>query len=75
KHTDLTSEKAQAILLSILEAIGQPDNAAKLGEAKNNAGNDMLKMMQFVFPILMQIEMDIIKTYGFPEGREVLYMK
>lgn len=59
-----------AVLSSILEAISLPENAAKLGEAKDNAGNDMLKMMQFVFPIVMQIEMDVIKSYGFPEGRE-----
>jgi hypothetical protein len=30
----------------------------------------MLKIMQFVFPIIMQIEMDVIKNYGFVEGRE-----
>jgi hypothetical protein len=53
-----------------LEAINRPENAAKLGEAKDKAGNDMLKMMQFVFPIVMQIEMDVIKDYGFAEGRE-----
>lgn len=53
-----------------MEAIILPENATKLGEAKDNAGNDMLKMMQFVFPIIMQIEMDVIKNYGFSEGRE-----
>jgi len=58
------------VLTSVLEAINLPENAAKLGEAKDNAGNDMLKMMQFVFPIIMQIEMDVIKNYGFVEGRE-----
>jgi hypothetical protein len=59
-----------AVLSSVLEAISLPENATKLGEAKDNAGNDMLKMMQFVFPIIMQIEMDVIKNYGFVEGRE-----
>lgn len=59
-----------ALLSSVLEAISLPENATKLGEAKDNAGNDMLKMMQFVFPIVMQIEMDVIKNNGFPEGRE-----
>lgn len=32
----------------------------------------MLKMMQFVFPIVTQIQMDVIKNYGFLEGREGL---
>ncbi|PNF15215.1 hypothetical protein B7P43_G14104 [Cryptotermes secundus] len=69
-NTEFTSENARAVLSSVLEAISLPENAAKLGEAKDNAGNDMLKMMQFVFPIVMQIEMDVIKDYGFAEGRE-----
>lgn len=30
----------------------------------------MLKMMQFLFPVVMQIQMDVIKEFGFPEGRE-----
>jgi hypothetical protein len=62
--------KLSALLSNVLEAISLPENAAKLEEAKDNAGNDMLKMMQFVFPIVMQIEMDVIKNYGFAEGRE-----
>jgi hypothetical protein len=62
--------KFSALLSNVLEAISLPENAAKLEEAKDNAGNDMLKMMQFVFPIVMQIEMDVIKNYGFAEGRE-----
>ncbi|PSN36943.1 Protein C10 [Blattella germanica] len=70
EKTEFTSEKAKEILSNVLEAIELPENATKLGEAKDNAGNDMLKMMQFVFPIVMQIEMDVIKNYGFAEGRE-----
>lgn len=42
----------------------------KLAEAKENSANEMLKMMQFVFPLVTQIQMDVIKNYGFPEGRE-----
>lgn len=46
------------------------ENIQKLTEAKEKSGNEMLKMMQFVFPIVVQIQMDVIKNYGFPEGRE-----
>lgn len=59
-----------AALTDILEAVNVPENALKLGEAKVNAGNDMIKMMQYVFPIMVQIQMDVIKNYGFPEGRD-----
>ncbi|XP_063236954.1 protein C10 [Bacillus rossius redtenbacheri] len=70
KSCDLTAEKARVVLSSVLEALSLPENAVRLGEAKDNAGNDMLKMMQFVFPIVVHIQMDVIKNFGFPEGRE-----
>lgn len=59
-----------AILTDILAALNTPENLQKLSEIKENSGNEMLKMMQFVFPLVTQIQMDVIKNYGFPEGRE-----
>ncbi|XP_012532115.1 protein C10 [Monomorium pharaonis] len=66
----VTLETAKAILTDILTALNTPDNLQKLADAKENSGNEMLKMMQFVFPLVTQIQMDVIKNYGFPEGRE-----
>ncbi|XP_043585891.1 protein C10 isoform X2 [Bombus affinis] len=69
--TDLpvfTSEVAKAVLTDVLTALNTPENTQKLAEAKENSGNEMLKMMQFVFPIVVQIQMDVIKNYGFSEG-------
>ena len=37
----------------------------RLEEARDNAGNDMLKTMQIVFPVATQIEMEVIEKYGF----------
>ncbi|KAG6799637.1 protein C10 [Apis laboriosa] len=65
-----TPEIAKAVLTDILTALNTPENTQKLTEAKENSGNEMLKMMQFVFPIVVQIEMDVIKNYGFSESRE-----
>ncbi|KAG8238779.1 hypothetical protein J437_LFUL018689 [Ladona fulva] len=67
---EFTGDRAKAALNEILEAINSSENSPKVEEAKENAGNDMLKMMQFVFPIVTQIEMDVIQKYGFAEGRE-----
>lgn len=66
----LTSEMAIEILNKTLEELQSPQNTRKLDEARDNVGNEMLKMMQFLFPIVMQVEMDVIKDYGFPSGRE-----
>lgn len=58
------------ILKEILEAFNAPETVRLLMEAKESSGNEMIKMMQHVFPIVVQIEMDVIKNHGFPEGRE-----
>ncbi|XP_034252007.1 protein C10 [Thrips palmi] len=62
-------ETARAALNGILKAIEQSENASKIKEARDNAGNDMTKRMQYVFPIVMMLQMDVIKDYGFSEGR------
>ncbi|XP_043490380.1 protein C10 [Polistes fuscatus] len=68
--SDFTVETAKAALTDILAALNAPQNIQKIAEVKENSGNEMLKMMQFVFPIVVQIQMDVIKNYGFLEGRE-----
>ena len=59
-----------AALTDILEAFEKHEQAPKLEQAKKNCGNDMLKTMQYVFPILVQIQMDVIKKYGFSDDRK-----
>ncbi len=54
-------------LADILDAFDLPENEKKIEEARDSAGNDMLKMMQIVFPITTQIQMSVIGKYGFPE--------
>lgn len=66
----LTSELAVEILNKTIEELQMPQNVKKLEDAKDNVGNEMLKMMQFLFPIVMQVQMDVIKEFGFPNGRE-----
>jgi len=61
----LTPENAKLILGDLLSAFNSPENAARLEEARDNAGNDMLKMMQFVFPLAAEIQLNVIKNYGF----------
>lgn len=66
----LTNETAILILNKTLEELESPENVHKLDEARSNVGNEMLKMMQCLFPIVMQIQIDVIKDFGFPENRE-----
>lgn len=68
--SNITVETARAILTDILAALNTPENLQKLSEVREKSGNEMLKKMQFVFPLVMQVQMDVIKNYGFQEGRE-----
>ncbi|XP_026725391.1 protein C10 [Trichoplusia ni] len=63
-------EKMRQILTEVIDIIESPQYASKLDEAKEAAGNEMLKMMQMVFPAIIQIEIEVIKRHGFSSARE-----
>lgn len=66
----LTTENAVLILNRTIDELQTAENTKKIEEARDNVGNEMLKMMQHLFPIVMQIQMDVIKEFGFPDGRD-----
>ncbi|CAM1330217.1 Uncharacterised protein g10243 [Pycnogonum litorale] len=65
ENEQLSVEDAKSALNEILAAFQQPQNVKKIDEGREKAGNDMLKVMQFVFPITAQIQSECIKNYGF----------
>ncbi|KAG7303052.1 hypothetical protein JYU34_013071 [Plutella xylostella] len=67
---NVSIDQIRLILSEVINALESPDYASKLDEAKEAAGNEMLKMMLIVFPMVIQIEMDIIKRHGFNNSRE-----
>lgn len=69
---NFTIDTGRAILIEIIQTVNQPENSKRLSEAKAAAGKEMLAMMQLVFPLVMQIQMDVIKTFGFAGTREGL---
>lgn len=70
--SNFTGETGKSILGDIIKTCNQPDNSKRLSEAKALAGKEMINMMHLVFPHVMQIQIDIIKNYGFPANREGL---
>ncbi|VVC90438.1 protein C10-like isoform X2 [Leptidea sinapis] len=67
---NLSVDQVRTILCEVINTLESPDYASKLDEAKEAAGNEMLKMMQLVFPMVVQIEMETIKRHGFVGSRE-----
>ncbi|XP_065532307.1 protein C10 [Lathamus discolor] len=66
----LTAEQAKAVLADVIKAFGAPENAQRMEEARDNACNDMGKMLQFLLPVATQIQQDVIKAYGFSSDGE-----
>ena len=61
----LTCAQTKDALRDLLVAFEKGENAQRLEEARERAGNDMLKTMQTVFPLLVQIQEEVIQKYGF----------
>ncbi|NXR05993.1 C10 protein, partial [Semnornis frantzii] len=59
-----------AVLAEVIKAFGSPENAQRMDEARDNACNDMGKMLQFLLPVATQIQQDVIKAYGFSSDGE-----
>ncbi|CAD7080010.1 unnamed protein product [Hermetia illucens] len=70
--TNFTPETARNILIEIIKTVNQPENSKRLSEAKASAGKEMILMLQYVFPLVMQLQMEVIKGFGFPGTREGL---
>ncbi|KAL5011600.1 hypothetical protein ScPMuIL_010151 [Solemya velum] len=61
----MTIEDCKVALADILNAFKLPENVSRIDEAQYNAGNDMVRGMQIVFPVKTQIQMEVIGKYGF----------
>ncbi len=65
--------EARAALLDLLSAFQSPQNLPGLEAARAEAGNDMVKQMQLVFPAVTRIQAQVIARYGFsPDGEGVV---
>merc|ERR1711944_25791 len=65
----LTVSEARSALVDILSAFQSPANLPGLEAARAEAGNDMVKQMQLVFPAVTRIQAQVISRYGFsPDG-------
>lgn len=69
-YPTLTVGTAIKILKKTLEELESPENVRKREEARNAIGNEMLKMMQYMFPMVMKIQMDVLQESGYPDGRD-----
>lgn len=71
-HLQTPEYKISVILLQVLEKLKEEPIASKLKSAKVMAGNDATRVMQYVLPIVMQVEMEVLKFHGYDDSREGL---
>lgn len=76
----ITISQAKAALSEAIAAMNHPHNMMQMQQARNNCSSgyqygqhaqmDMVRHMQFVFPIATEILMDVISNYGFSRSGE-----
>jgi hypothetical protein len=71
-HLQTPEYKISVILLQVLEKLKEEPVVGKLKSARQLAGNDAMKTMQYVLPIVMQVEMEVLKFHGYDDSREGL---
>jgi len=68
-YIQLTLEQAREAIKDAVAAFSIPENAQKMKQAKEDAGTDMMKVMQFVLPLAVQIQQSVIQKYGFESNQ------
>lgn len=68
---NFTHDTGRTVLQDIYKTLNMAENAKKFSELKSGGGG-MTNTIQMVFPLVMQIQMEVIKKYGFPANREGL---
>lgn len=63
-----------AALTEVVQAFMKPENLTKMNAAREQAGNDILKMMQIVLPVATQIQQEVIEKYGFSSDQQGTFM-
>lgn len=71
-HLDSIEYKVSVILLQVLEKLKEEPIASKLATARTIAGNDVIRTMQYVLPIVMQVELQVLKYHGYNDGQKSL---
>jgi len=70
----LSLDEARAAIRDVTSAFNTPENLQKMIKARTEAGNDLMKMMQIVLPVAMQIQQAVITKYGFEANQQGVMM-
>jgi len=66
----LTLEEARAAIKEVVAAFNTPENLAKMMNAKQEAGADIMKMMTIVLPVAMSIQQTVITKFGYAADQQ-----
>ncbi|CAL8070092.1 unnamed protein product [Orchesella dallaii] len=69
---ELSPENVKEALQVMLERMHLPENEAKVQGAKEQAGDDMVEVFKNVFPIVLQIQIEVVSKFGFVSNQEGL---
>eukprot|EP00095_Tigriopus_kingsejongensis_P005965 maker-scaffold48_size466083-snap-gene-1.20 protein:Tk05965 transcript:maker-scaffold48_size466083-snap-gene-1.20-mRNA-1 annotation:"protein C10 " len=67
---EFTVVDAKSALIDLLNAYQGPKYQPQLEALRGEAGDDMIKQMQIVFPVVAKIQAEVIHRYGFSADGE-----
>lgn len=56
-----------AAMREILQAFEKPENKARIQEIEQEAGSDLVKLLQDRLPFAVEIQQEVIKSHGFSD--------
>ncbi|XP_043235994.1 protein C10-like [Amphibalanus amphitrite] len=76
ENLTVSQAKAKDILQDLLQTLQSDEINEKISGARDQAGNDMVKYMQLVFPLVAQVQAEVIEKHGFyGERASVAFMQ
>ncbi|KNC51229.1 uncharacterized protein AMSG_11993 [Thecamonas trahens ATCC 50062] len=65
----LTQEQARAALEEVTAIFEKEESVAQLEAVKSEAGGDLMKWMQMVVPMVMEMQKPVLLKYGFADNQ------
>lgn len=68
--SDVTIDQVKAAIRDVLQAFEKPENKSRMHEIRQEAGSDLVKLLQYQLPFAASTQEKVIKRHGFSDDGE-----
>jgi len=68
--SNVTIDQVKAAMKDILLAFEKPEHKARMQEIEQEAGNDLVRLLQDRLPFAAEVQQEVIKSHGFSDDGE-----